>query len=87
MKSNPMITRFIYQMFLSYYLKGVIPFLMVMVWGIGHPKDDRFPIAYHDQDYDDDPFAFHFSFVFEIFAFLISGAAFALELFDFWRNE
>lgn len=65
---------------------SLIPFLMVMVWGIGHPKDDRFPVPYADQDYDDNPFEFHFSFFFEILAVLLSAGAFVLEIIDLKQN-
>lgn len=60
---------------------------MVIVFAAGHPRRDRFPIPYLDQDYDDDPFEFHFCFIFEIFAAAVSFGAFVLEVIDFRKKN
>lgn len=73
--------------FVLTFATALIPLLMIIVWAAGHPRRDRFPISYIDEDHGDDPFEFHFSFYFEILAFLVSLAAFVLEIFDFRQNN
>ncbi|KAH9494474.1 hypothetical protein Btru_020099 [Bulinus truncatus] len=65
---------------------AILPLVMVIVFAAGHPRRDRFPIPYLDEDFDDDPFEFHFSFVFEIIAAFVSLCAFVLEIVDFKKN-
>ncbi|RUS91626.1 hypothetical protein EGW08_000599 [Elysia chlorotica] len=72
--------------FILTFATALLPLLMIIVWAAGHPRRDRFPISYSDEDHDDDPFEFHFSFYFEILAFLVSLGAFVLEIFDFRQN-
>ncbi|XP_012943069.1 uncharacterized protein LOC101862829 [Aplysia californica] len=73
--------------FVLTFVTGLVPLLMVIVWIAGHPMKDRFPIPYRDKDYDDEPFMIHFCFVFEIFAFIISFAAFGLEVHDYRKSD
>lgn len=66
---------------------ALLPLAMVIVFAAGHPRRDRFPIPYLDLDYDDSPFEFHFSFIFEIFAVFVSVAAFVLEIVDYMKSD
>jgi hypothetical protein len=69
------------------FISGLLPLVMVIVFAAGHPRRDRFPIPYLDQDYDDTPFGFHFCFVFEILAVVVSFSAFVLQIVDFMKSD
>uniref|UniRef100_A0A0B6ZWJ7 Uncharacterized protein n=1 Tax=Arion vulgaris TaxID=1028688 RepID=A0A0B6ZWJ7_9EUPU len=72
--------------FVLTFISGLLPLVMVIVFAAGHPRRDRFPIPYQDEDYDDHPFEFHFCFIFEIIAATASFGAFILEIVDFRKN-
>lgn len=72
--------------FILTFVTGLVPLLMLIVWIAGHPKKYRFYYFYKDKDYDDSPFEVHFCFIFEILAFVVSFAAFGLEVHDYRIN-